>query len=172
MEQWRMFNFGGMEYWVSNKGRIKGTRKILKQRLNQDGYFVVTLGTDKNRRVKFVHRIVGMVWIDGYQPGYEINHIDKNRTNNKVSNLEWMSHAENIAYSYDNISKAGQIRWSHENNPTSRYTEEDVQYIRSLYKQGLTIMEIVKKLFPNYDYQQRKKCWNGIKYICSGKTWR
>lgn len=46
-----------------------------------------------------IHFLVALTYIKGYKKGYEANHIDKNRSNNRVENLEWLTHRQNIQYS-------------------------------------------------------------------------
>ena len=56
----------GITYSISNYGRVFGPRKEIKQRLNEDGYCVVTLGaTDQGRSTFFVARLVGLLFVDG-----------------------------------------------------------------------------------------------------------
>ncbi|NFH40708.1 hypothetical protein FC977_13665 [Clostridium sporogenes] len=73
--------------------------KILKQRLNEDGYKVVTLGKGElGRTSKTVHRLVALLFIDNPKNYPEVNHKDFDRANNVFTNLEWTTHKENIDY--------------------------------------------------------------------------
>lgn len=100
-------------YEVSNKGRIKSlnritkrtntsTRKlksvILKNQKCTNGYLFVALSKDGIRRQFLVHRLVAIAFIPTNIEGLDINHIDENKTNNNVTNLEWISHKENSVY--------------------------------------------------------------------------
>ena len=164
----------GITYRVSNYGRVFGPKKEIKQRLNEDGYCVVTLGKlDEGRSTFFVARLVGMLFVDGYRDGLEINHKDFCRTNNYYKNLEWTTHQDNIQYTIDNNydifcrSKQG------ENNGRSRYTQEQVNKMRELHEQdGLTTMEIVKLFYPEADFPERKKKWSRINDIIKYTTWK
>ena len=93
-------------YQVSNMGRVKslnyrrsGEEKIMKLHTHRDGYLTVRLV--KNRIVKTykVHRLVLMSFnpIDNMEK-LDVNHIDENKTNNKLENLNWMNRKENINY--------------------------------------------------------------------------
>lgn len=97
-EEWKPLPFEGWErYKVSNYGRvmnIDGT--IKKTHINKDtGYEFVTLVTsnghrgDRKYKAFTVHRAVALCFVEGYQEGLEVNHIDGCRTNNHYSNLEW-----------------------------------------------------------------------------------
>lgn len=95
-------------YTVDEYGNIFSLRKqrYLKPAFNQYDYAMVLLSSDKNRpdlpnKWRMVHRIVAITFI-GAPPTakHEINHIDHNPSNNHYSNLEWLTHSENIQKSY------------------------------------------------------------------------
>jgi len=111
----------GVEYIVSSDGKVYSTRnggpsyyhKEISQRLNSDGYWQITVGTDGNRSQYRVHRMVAEAFIPNPNNFPEVNHKDYDRTNNNVDNLEWCTHADNIMHS------AGTGHYSHygEDNP-------------------------------------------------------
>ena len=85
-------------YWISNYGRIYSeTRggKILSPFIDDHGYHRIELATTPSAKKYFVHRLVAYMFIDGYFEGALVNHIDSDRLNNHVSNLEWCTHQEN-----------------------------------------------------------------------------
>ena len=49
-----------------------------------------------------VHRLVAMAFVEGYQDGYDVNHKDENKQNNRADNLEWVKHVDNINYGTHN----------------------------------------------------------------------
>ena len=109
LEEWRTID-EFPRYKISNYGRVFGPRKEIKQRLNEDGYCVVTLGAiDQGRSTFFVARLVGLLFVDGYKDGKEINHKDFCRTNNYYKNLEWTTHQENIQHTINNNYDAIEI---------------------------------------------------------------
>lgn len=75
---------------------IKG--RILKQSDNGKGYLKVNILIDGKWTTKKVHRLVAQTFIPNPDNLPEVNHIDYNRTNNNVKNLDWVTHEENIAY--------------------------------------------------------------------------
>lgn len=95
-EVWKELTIKGVTYKVSNLGRIFGKTRELKQRLNKDGYLIVTVGDKDNRTSARVHRLVMMAFrpCEGME-NLEVDHIDTCRTKNKLSNLRWTSHIEN-----------------------------------------------------------------------------
>lgn len=108
-------------YQISNLGRVKslrGNEKILKQLVNRDGYYVVRIRKNKKRKEYFVHRLIALCFIE-YKNNYKyledeknkvfnvnkltVNHIDKNRLNNNIDNLEWCTSRYNVHYSSDTL---------------------------------------------------------------------
>jgi hypothetical protein len=102
IETWKeVIGYEG-HYEVSNYGKIrsvkKGCLRTLRLKINNKGYYCVSLC--KNGIVKDfkVHRIVGIAFVEGKSKDRkEIDHIDGNPKNNHASNLRWVTHAENLS---------------------------------------------------------------------------
>ena len=104
MEQWKdVEGYEGL-YIVSNYGRIKSLPrettkgKIIKQMQDKDGYFKVCLSKNNIRKTHFVHRLVATAFIKKPFDKNIINHIDENKQNNCVLNLEWCTTKYNNTY--------------------------------------------------------------------------
>ncbi len=96
MEVWKdVVGYEG-KYLVSSEGNVYSflTKKILKNILI-NGYYKVTLCKDGKYHMEWVHRIVAKAFIPNPKNKRCVNHLDENRRNNKVSNLEWATHKEN-----------------------------------------------------------------------------
>lgn len=122
VEEWRpIVGFEG-HYEVSNKGNVRsldrtvfelnGKRKryikgiILKPSKDKDGYSFVRLHTQGKGYTSFkVHRLVALTFIQNQNNLPCVNHIDFNRSNNSVENLEWCSSKQN----YEHSRRAGRI---------------------------------------------------------------
>lgn len=92
-------------YTISDSGEVftsynKNGVKKLKQYLRSNGYFQVTLVKDKKFYYKSIHRLVAMTYLDNKENKPHVNHIDGNKLNNKVCNLEWCTRSENMQHSY------------------------------------------------------------------------
>ena len=94
-------------YMVSNKGRIKSMYKqtkilkndnILKPALLNSGYLSVMIYKNKTRKRFTVHRLVAEAFIENPDNKNVINHIDEDKTNNCVENLEWCDYCYNNNY--------------------------------------------------------------------------
>jgi hypothetical protein len=84
-------------YAISNFGRVKNVKneKILKQYKNSYGYMQLQLSKNGKVRTFRVHKLVAMGFIENTYGKPYINHIDGNKTNNIVYNLEWCTSKEN-----------------------------------------------------------------------------
>ena len=91
-------------YSVSTLGEIRNnkTGRILTPSPGAGGYLRVNLRKDKTSYPRYVHRLVAEAFLEGEG---EVNHLDGNRANNTVENLEWTSHQENVQYSFDVLDR-------------------------------------------------------------------
>lgn len=76
----------------------KHIRKLVPQHLNNGGYCLVSFYYNKIRESHLVHRLVAQAFIPNPDNKLTVNHIDEDKTNNKVSNLEWMTTKEQNTY--------------------------------------------------------------------------
>ena len=102
---------GKKNYFISDFGRVKNCkRKICNLKPNAHGYIKTTI----NQKSFSVHRLVALAFIPNIENKEFVNHIDGNKTNNKLTNLEWATCLEN------NIHKI--------NNGLSNTTKKVIQY--------------------------------------------
>jgi hypothetical protein len=103
IEVWK--NISGWEnYSISNLGKVKNnkTGRLLRQSI-RGGYSFVGLSKESKGKTKAVHRLVALAFIDNPENKQQVNHIDKNRSNNNVSNLEWTTALENNIHKSTNV---------------------------------------------------------------------
>lgn len=104
MEIWK--DVKGFEdyYEVSNLGNVrrKDSLYVLKQLNHKKGYLRVYLSVNSKKKGRAVHRIVAEAFIENPENKETVNHIDLNKKNNKVDNLEWMTNKENIQHAFKN----------------------------------------------------------------------
>ena len=90
------------QYMVSNYGHVKNTKtgKLLNGTVNRKGYIRYDLCNNGKRLVRHGHRLVAEAFLENEDGRDCVNHIDGNKLNNKVDNLEWCTHSENIKHAY------------------------------------------------------------------------
>lgn len=117
---------------------IEGTWK--KAHLNRAGYYRVGLVKNGKTKLFRVHRLVAEAFIPNPLNLPEVNHIDANKTNNAISNLEWVDRQRNIQHAADmGLMPRG------ENHPHAKLTEADVRAIRRAIDKGATRMGLARK---------------------------
>lgn len=85
-------------YEITENGiiRNRNTGQIRKQYLNKDGYYTVGLSDGSQIKTVQVHRLVAKTYLECPPDAIEVDHIDKNRMNNCIENLRWVTHNENM----------------------------------------------------------------------------
>lgn len=139
-EVWRDIEGYDGFYQISNLGRVKSRGKqcavsekkeiIRAMSLTRDGYVKVRLlhrGKDKTVRV---HRLVAAAFLPNPDNKPTVNHIDGNKQNNVIGNLEWADRAEQMTHAYALGLKAPLCGSA---QPNAKLTDEQVREIRALY---------------------------------------
>lgn len=104
MSRYHILDFNP-KYIISSKGFIislTSNLHILKPRYDKNGYsqyYIRNLNTNKRKDYK-AHRLVAEAFIDNPDNLNLINHIDGNKANNHVENLEWCTHSQNMIHAY------------------------------------------------------------------------
>lgn len=100
------------KYAVSNFGNVKNvkTGKMLKLTVDGHGYLKVQLCIDGKKRTFRVHRLVARMFIENTDNKPYVNHIDGDKKNNMITNLEWCTAKENDAH-------AREMGLKHDNKP-------------------------------------------------------
>lgn len=168
---------GFSRYMVSNLGRVKTKDyiqspchcrpngacikgKILKTPIDTNGYKIVRLYCDGKNVKAYVHRLVAEAFIPKIQNKNYINHIDSDRTNNNVSNLEWCTPKENVHH----CKKNGRaVYYSGSSLPYSILNELKVKEIKRLLNDGVLQKDIANK------FGVSTSCIHSIK---TGRTWK
>lgn len=87
-------------YDITSDGRIysHNIKRYMRTYENNKGYELVTLSKEGEKQHFLVHRLVAKHFVEGYEEGKEVNHKDGIKTNNKASNLEWVTRRENVQH--------------------------------------------------------------------------
>ena len=91
---------GFEKYEVSNLGKVRNIKsgRVLKTSLNNNGYLRLFLCENNKRKHLYLHRIIATAFIDNPDEKPCVNHIDENKLNNDLSNLEWCTVRENLIH--------------------------------------------------------------------------
>jgi len=133
---------------------IKGIR--LKPGISGAGYYYVDLA-GKSRKV---HRLVAEAFLPDFLDKPQVNHIDGNKQNNHISNLEMVSAKENVVHAFKTGLRVG---LKGENNGNTKLSNEDVTIVKRLILTGETTTSIARK------FEVSRQVISHIKF---GRTWK
>lgn len=113
-EVWKYIPGFDNKYLASNYGRIKSLIKnrVLSPFLNNCGYEMVSLTKDKQSKHYLVHRLVWLAFNGDIPQGLVVNHIDENRQNNFLGNLNLLTDSENINWGTANKRRSISLKES------------------------------------------------------------
>jgi hypothetical protein len=92
-------------YQISNLGNVKSFKPVSNGRIlrpvYRKGYATITLRKNGVSKVCSIHRLLAEAFIDNPDNKPCVNHIDGNKANNDLSNLEWCTHLENMRHAFN-----------------------------------------------------------------------
>lgn len=168
-EEWKQIQRYNGIYYVSNLGRIKsiphvverkdGTsqkvgERIIRHHVSKTGYHQVELRIDKKSKYPLVHRLVAEAFLDNPENKPQVNHIDGDKGNNAVDNLEWVTCSENAIHAFaKNLRK---VTRAYKLTPAQmKYVREHYVYRDPIYNSkvlgtkfgvsGETIMRVIHR---------------------------
>ena len=95
---------GYPKYLITPDGKVFSlfSMKYLKPHLVGTGYYQVELFNDKGGKHFLIHRLVAELYLDNKENKRTVNHIDSNKLNNNLLNLEWATYKENQIHAWEN----------------------------------------------------------------------
>lgn len=127
MEQWKVVPGSESVYEVSDKGRLRRRSRgaILNGTKAKNGYIQVVLCINGKVTRSYMHRIVAAAWVGECPLGFQVDHINGVRDDNRSSNLRYVTPKEN---SLANVARDVHVRGSRHGG--AKLTEEQVAEIR------------------------------------------
>lgn len=143
-EEWRPIDMAkfrtSVQYYVSTYGRVKNDKgHIMKPMMINSGYLIYMLAAGHHTIKNYTaHRLVMLVfnYIEGCE-NLDVNHIDGNKLNNHISNLEWCTRTENMLHAY----KTGLCGYG-DNSANNKIDSEQAEKICMLLDHGIRQKDI------------------------------
>lgn len=139
-------------YTVSRCGIVRSKGKELKSHVNSRGYLNIWLSRGGATKQYRIHRLVAIAFIENKGNLHEVNHIDGNKLNNNVENLEWSTRSNNMKHAFMN--------GLHGN---AKLSIDDVRQIRKRYSSG------TKQRILASDYGVNVR---NIRKVVNWETWK
>ena len=164
METWKVIDGYDGNYLISNFGSVKSIKNplkiiFLKQEKIKGGYLRVSLSKKSKVKRFRVHRLVVHYFIGVIDKEKEVNHLDKNPSNNKVSNLEVISRRENSTHrDYGDNENTG----IHKLKNSNTYQVKIYFNGKNIYLGSSTDINEAKKIYKDFVISNNIK----NKYIC------
>ena len=154
------------QYLVSTRGRVYSmkTSRFLRPSKNRGGYLWINLSCPESYGRAFrIHRLVALVFL-GSPPNdkQDVNHIDGNKTNNNVENLEWSNKSLNGKHAYK-LKLRGVVSLRGDKHPMRVIDSVIAKQVKTLLLLGMSKIQISKKLGISK---------NIVYNISGGKTWK
>lgn len=146
-EKWKVIE-GFSKYLISNTGRVKNIVELRDLKFyDSKGYFKIELRDDNNERKKvFVHRLVALNFIPNPSNKPQVNHIDGDKNNNNIENLEWCTQSENMKHAFKTgLNVLNPLKGEDRHN--SKMTEEKVILLREMYDSGEFLLKELAEEF-------------------------
>lgn len=96
--KYQISNLYNVRSWIDNKWNRRKEPKLLKQWLSNKGYTRVCLSYNGKHKNKYVHQLMWLAWRGEIPEGYQVNHINEIKTDNRLDNLNLMTPKENTNY--------------------------------------------------------------------------
>ena len=153
-------------YEISSLGRVRNikTKRILREGKDKGNYSIICLTKNSKHKTYYIHRLVAIAFIDNKKNLKQINHIDGNKSNNNVENLEWITCSDNLKHAYKNgLKKIPEKQKEFIANQGKRLRKIVLQYDkeRNFIKKWDSAREIERCLGINNA---------AISHCCTGKT--
>lgn len=142
METWKQIPGYELYYEASDLGRIRSMRrgKILATVDLGRGYLCVNLSVGGKAKLNYIHRLVAKTFISLHIEGLTVNHLNGEKGDNRLTNIELVSIAKNIQHACE----TGLRKNKGENNIKAKLNDNKVRQIRAMLADGKTSISIAR----------------------------
>lgn len=147
-------------YKITSEGRVFSlTHNVFRSTHLNKGYPCITLNKEGKKKNVKVHRLVAEAFLNNKQRKEQVNHIDGDKENNSISNLEWCTASENQKHAYRTglNSNRGATHYK------TKLTEWDVRFIRVWLELGAPLKDIADSFRITHQ---------AVHHIKHGRSWR
>lgn len=150
-------------YQVSNLGKIRSCKnnKVRKQVKQKSGYMRIILTKNSKQKATSVHILVAKCFVKNQNNYRYVNHVDGDKTNNKASNLEWVTASQNMKHALE----TGLIKPHPWSVKVSQYSLDG-----KLIKTWNRMADVAR--FLNCHHSQISDCCRGKQNTCKGYIWK
>lgn len=146
---------------IAYSNNYNGSRDVKPLTPTKDSWGYSRIGM--NTKEVSLARTIAMTWIREPLPGEQVNHIDGNKDNNDVSNLEWVTCKENIRHAVrTGLRKGPRGALNHK----AKLTEDDVRFLRELHGR-IQYKDFMRDMAAAYGVDK-----NTIHSVVTGRTWK
>lgn len=153
------------KYKISNLGKIFSVKKlgsggdrtgrIMKLKIDKNGYCYINLFNAAKRRTFKIHRLVALHFISNGDNKPQVNHIDFDRKNNRVDNLEWCTSSENHKHTWINGRGYNPLHEKGLSNPNTKYHLDIIKEMILLRDNKMSYPKIANKFGCSHSTVQR-----------------
>lgn len=152
-------NIGRVKSLIRGSGNHRNTKEKILKPYEASGYYEVSLYIDKSKVHGKIHRLMARAFIPNPEKKRCINHKNGIKTDNRLSNVEWATHTENLVHAYQT--------GLHKPRPgvivRQRHSDEEIILAKKLINEGHRLVDIAK---------MHKLSLNILSNISQGRSWK
>ena len=162
---------GYNNYLVSENGEVYSikSKKYIKPRINENNYLIIDLYKNNTRKTYKLHRLVAQAFLDNPDNLPQVNHLDGNKLNNNISNLEWCTASQNTKHAWklglkenvrSKLKEIGKINIKYAQKARIKHLDDNLKELfDDIFINKMSNKDICKKykLFTSYVSQIKNK---------------